>query len=159
MSVFTEAELAYLRDQGLGRVATAGPDRQPHITPVTFHYNEDEDAVDIGGVFFGRTKKWRDAKGNPRVALLVDDVVVGPPRRARALEIRGVAELHETGGDGINPRFHNFAPEFFDGGANYFSMSFETGDPRYAWLNRIQAIAKGRRQADGIVKFAVYELR
>src|SRR2546421_96039 len=113
MSVFTEAELAYLRDQGLGRVATAGPDRQPHITPVTFHYNEDEDAVDIGGVFFGRTKKWRDAKGNPRVALLVDDVVVGPPRRARALEIRGVAELHETGGDGINPRFHNFAPEFF----------------------------------------------
>ena len=112
MSVFTEAELAYLRDPRLGRVATVGPDGQPHVTPVTFHYNEDEDAVDIGGIFFGGTKKWRDARSNPRVTLLVDDVI-GPPRRARALEIRGVAELHETGGDGINPRFPNFAPEFF----------------------------------------------
>jgi pyridoxamine 5'-phosphate oxidase family protein len=112
MSVFTEAELAYLRDQGLGRVATVGPDGQPHVTPVTFHYNEDADAVDIGGIFFGWTKKWRDAKGNPRVSLLVDDVI-GPPRRARALEIRGEAELHEIGGDQMNPRFPNFAPQFF----------------------------------------------
>jgi pyridoxamine 5'-phosphate oxidase family protein len=112
MSVFTGAELAFLRDQGLGRVATVGSDCQPHITPVTFHYNEVEDTVDIGGVFFGETKKWRDAKKNPRVTVLVDDMI-GPPRRARALEIRGVAELHETGGNEINPRFPNFAPEFF----------------------------------------------
>lgn len=82
MSVFTEAELAYLRDQGLGRVATVGPDGEPHVTPVTFHYNEEEDAVDIGGIFFGDTKKWRDAQKNPHVTLLVDDVI-GPPRRAR----------------------------------------------------------------------------
>ena len=106
MSVFTEAELAYLRDQGLGRVATVGPDGEPHVTPVTFHYNEEEDAVDIGGIFFGGTKKWRDAQKNPHVTLLVDDVI-GPPRRARALEIRGIAELHETGGDRINPRFRS----------------------------------------------------
>ena len=112
MSVFTEAELAYLREERLGRVATTGPDGQPHVTPVTFHFNEEEDAVDIGGIFFGGTKKWRDALRNPRVTLLMDDVI-GPPRRARALEIRGVAELHETGGDGINPRFPNFAPQFF----------------------------------------------
>jgi pyridoxamine 5'-phosphate oxidase family protein len=112
MSVFTEAELAYLRDEGLGRVATVGPDGQPHITPVTLHYNEQEDAIDIGGVFFGETKKWRDAKKNPHVTLLIDDVI-GPPRRARAVEIRGVAELHEMGGNEINPRFPNFAPEFF----------------------------------------------
>ena len=112
MSVFTEAELAYLREERLGRVATTGPAGQPHVTPVTFHFNEEEDAVDIGGIFFGGTKKWRDALKNPRVTLLMDDVI-GPPRRARALEIRGVAELHETGGDGINPRFPNFAPQFF----------------------------------------------
>ena len=112
VSVFTEAELAYMREPHLGRVATAGPDGQPHVTPVTFHYNEDEDAVDIGGIFFGGTKKWRDAMKNPRVTLLVDDVI-GPPRRARALEIRGIVELHGTGGDKTNPRFPNFAPEFF----------------------------------------------
>jgi pyridoxamine 5'-phosphate oxidase family protein len=112
MSVFTDAERAYLREQGLGRIATVGPDGQPHITPVTFHYNEEEDAIDLGGISFGTTKKWRDAQGNAHVTLLVDDVI-GPPRRARAIEIRAVAELHESGGDGINPRFPNFDPHFF----------------------------------------------
>jgi pyridoxamine 5'-phosphate oxidase family protein len=112
MSVFTEAEIEYLREQRLGRVATVGSDGQPHVTPVTFRYNAGEDAVDIGGMFFGGTKRWRDAQGNPRVTLLVDDVLSNP-RRARAIEIRGEAELHETGGQQINPRFPNFAPQFF----------------------------------------------
>ena len=67
--------------------------------------------IDVGGVSFGATKKWRDAQRNPRVTLLVDDVR-GEPRRARALEVRGRAEAHETGGSRINPRFPNFAEEF-----------------------------------------------
>jgi hypothetical protein len=36
----------------------------------------------------------------------------GPPRVARAIEIRGTAELHETGGNEINPRFPRFDPHF-----------------------------------------------
>ena len=111
MSAFTESELDYLREQTLARVATVGPDGQPHVTPVTFHFNAGEDAIDVGGIAFGGTKKWRDAQGNPKVTLLVDDVLSNP-RRARALEIRGEAEQHETGGDEINPRFPNFAPQF-----------------------------------------------
>jgi pyridoxamine 5'-phosphate oxidase family protein len=111
MSVFTDDEIEYLRQQGLGRVATVGPDGQPHVTPVTFFYNEDEDAIDVGGISFGGTKKWRDANRNPKATLLVDDVLSNP-RRARALEVRGVAEVHDTGGDKINPRFPNFADEF-----------------------------------------------
>jgi pyridoxamine 5'-phosphate oxidase family protein len=111
-SVFTEAEIAYMRDHTLGRIATVGPDGQPHVTPVTFHYNQHEDAVDVGGIFWGGTKKWRDAQHNPKATLLVDDVIP-EPRQARALEIRGTAELHETGGNEINPRFPNFAPQFF----------------------------------------------
>lgn len=111
-SVFTEAELQYLGEQTLARIATVGPDGQPHVTPVTFVYDPEEDAIDVGGLFFGRTKKWRDAQTNPRVTLLVDDVLSNP-RRARALEVRGQAELHEAGGDQINPRFSNFAPQFF----------------------------------------------
>jgi len=111
MSVFTEAEVEYLRGQTLGRIATVGPDGQPHITPVTFHYNPDEDTIDVDGIFFGGTKKWRDARRNPEVTILVDDVLQNP-RRARAIEIRGTAELHETGGEKANPRFPNFAPQF-----------------------------------------------
>ncbi len=112
MSVFTEAEIEYLRQQGLARIATVGSDGQPHITPVTYFYNQDEDAIDVGGISFGGTKKWRDAEHNPKVTILIDDVLSNP-RRARALEVRGRAELHETGGAAINPRFDNFAPQFF----------------------------------------------
>jgi pyridoxamine 5'-phosphate oxidase family protein len=111
VSVFTDAEIEYLRTQTLGRVATIGADGQPHVTPVTFFYNANDDTIDIGGMFFGGTKKWRDATRNPKVTVLVDDVLSNP-RRARALEIRGEAELHETGGAEIN-RFPKFAGEFF----------------------------------------------
>jgi pyridoxamine 5'-phosphate oxidase family protein len=112
MSVFTPAEVEHLRSQRRGLMATVGPDGQPHIVPVTYRYNEDEDAIDVGGIDFGTTKKWRDARANPKVTFLVEDVVAGPPRQAHAIEIRGEAEAHETGREAINPRFPNFAPQF-----------------------------------------------
>jgi pyridoxamine 5'-phosphate oxidase family protein len=109
MSTFTEGEVEYLQSQRLGRLATVGPDGQPHIIPVTFVYNADEEAIDVGGMAFGQGKKWRDAKGHPKVTFLVDG---STGKSASAVEIRGRAELHETGGESINPRFPNFAPEF-----------------------------------------------
>jgi pyridoxamine 5'-phosphate oxidase family protein len=111
MSVFTPEEIEYLQENKLGRLATADAERQPHVIPVTYSFNEEEDTIDVGGLNFGAGKKWRDVEENPKVAFLVDDVI-GPPRRARAVEIRGNAELHETGGETINPRFPNFAPQF-----------------------------------------------
>jgi pyridoxamine 5'-phosphate oxidase family protein len=112
MSAFTPAEIEYLRGQRRGYLATVGPNGQPHIVPLTFRFNQDEDAIDIGGIGFGDSKKWRDARRNPRVTFLTEDVVAGPPRQAHAIEVRGEAELHETGGEAINPRFPNFAPQF-----------------------------------------------
>jgi pyridoxamine 5'-phosphate oxidase family protein len=109
MSVFTDGELDYLRTGRLGRIATVGPDGQPHVVPVTFHYNADEDAIDVGGVSFGETKKWRDARRNPRVTFLLDE---SWGSGAKAIEVRGTAEAHETGGDKIHPRFQNFTPQF-----------------------------------------------
>jgi pyridoxamine 5'-phosphate oxidase family protein len=111
MSAFTPPEIQYLTSQGLARLATVGPDGQPHVVPVTFAVNAEEDTIDVGGVNFGATKKWRDARRNPLVTFLLDDVLPNP-RRARALEVRGRAEAHETGGSRINPRFPNFAEEF-----------------------------------------------
>jgi pyridoxamine 5'-phosphate oxidase family protein len=109
VGVFTDDELAYLRAQTLGRMATVGPDGQPHVAPVTFHFNEAEDAIDLGGIDFANTKKWRDAKRHRLVTLLIDDA---SPAGAHALEIRGEVEVHETGGSGINPRFPNFVEQF-----------------------------------------------
>lgn len=111
MSVFAPEEIAYLQENKLGRLGTADAEGQPHMIPVTYFFNEEEDTIDVGGLNFAEGKKWRDAEENPRVAFLVDDVI-GPPRRARAVEIRGNAELHQTGGEAINPRFPNFAPQF-----------------------------------------------
>jgi hypothetical protein len=45
----------------------------------------------------------------------------------------------------------------------YGAPLFETGDPRYAWLNSIQAVAKGSVKADAaggsILTYHVYEVR
>jgi pyridoxamine 5'-phosphate oxidase family protein len=111
MSAFTPPEIQYLTGQGLARLATVGPDGQPHVVPVTFSFNAEEDAIDVGGVNFGETKKWRDARQNPLVTFLLDDVL-RDPRRARAIEVRGRAEALTSGGGKINPRFPNFAEEF-----------------------------------------------
>jgi pyridoxamine 5'-phosphate oxidase family protein len=86
-----------------------GADGQPHVVPVTFHYNPAKDAIDIGGVDFAAGKKWRDVQKNRKVTVLVDDA---NPQGARAIEVRGEAELHPSGGDKINPRFPNFVPQF-----------------------------------------------
>jgi len=111
MSAFTDGEIEFLTSQTLARLATVGPDGQPHVVPVTYTFNADEDAIDVGGVNFGETKKWRDARANPRVTFLLDDVRPNP-FRARAVEVPGRAEAHERGGGTINPRFPNFAEEF-----------------------------------------------
>ena len=112
MSAFTPTEIQYLsRPPGLARLATVGPDGQPHVVPVTFTFNAEEDAIDVGGVNFGETKKWRDARQNPLVTFLLDDVLPDP-RRARAIEVRGRAGVMTSGGSKINPRFPNFAEEF-----------------------------------------------
>ena len=105
MSVFTSAEIAYLRSQRLGRLATAGAGAQPHVVPVSFRYNPDHDSIDVGGHGFAGRKKFRDVAHNPRVAFVVDDVASVDPWSPRGIEIRGEAEIRTTGGKTIMPAF------------------------------------------------------
>ncbi len=109
MSAFTPAEAEYLRNQSMGRLATVGRDGRPHIVPLTYVFNAEEDTIDLGGVDFAAGKKWRDAQGNPKITFLVDDF---SPTAAHAVEIRGDAEIHEHGGSAINPRFPSFVEQF-----------------------------------------------
>jgi pyridoxamine 5'-phosphate oxidase family protein len=103
MAVFTDLELAYLATQKLGRLATVSKDGSPHVVPVTFRYNPDEDAIDIGGHNFAKRKKYRDAQRDGRVAFVVDDVL--PPWSPRMIEIRGRADVLASGGKTINADF------------------------------------------------------
>jgi pyridoxamine 5'-phosphate oxidase family protein len=104
MSVFSEPELAYLASQRLGRLATA-VDGRPHVVPVSFRYNPEADAIDIGGHSFAQRKKFRDVQRNPNVAFVVDDLASIQPWRPRGIEIRGEAQIHSSGGKGIGPGF------------------------------------------------------
>ena len=108
MSVSTSAEIAYLRSQRLGRLATAGAGAQPHVVPVSFRYNPDHDTIDVGGHGFAGRKKFRDVAH--KVAFVVDDVASVDPWSPRGIEIRGEAEIRTTGGKTI---MHAFDEDMF----------------------------------------------
>ena len=95
MSVFQDEEIEYLESQLLGRLATVGPDGQPHVVPVSFCYN---------------AQKYQDVQRNPRVAFLVDDMASVDPWRPRGIEVRGEAEVLTGGGEALGP---GFAPDMF----------------------------------------------
>jgi pyridoxamine 5'-phosphate oxidase family protein len=105
MGVFTDSELEYLASQRLGRIATVGPDGQPHVVPVTFRHNPEHDAIDVGGMRMSQTKKLRDAQRTGRASIVVDDALA--PWQPRMLEIRGTAEVVATGGKDVNDRFED----------------------------------------------------
>lgn len=114
MSHFTEAELAYLRESRLARMATVDAKGRPHLTAVGFFYNADLDVIDIGGGygFFKGSKKFRDAKATGQIALIVDDVDMGASGKEwhpRGIEVRGTAETFESGGDTLRP---GYDPQF-----------------------------------------------
>jgi pyridoxamine 5'-phosphate oxidase family protein len=92
MSAFTDAELGYLSDQPLGRVATSQPDGTLQVSPVGFHHNPELDTIDISGHRMATSRKFRNVADNGQVAFVVDDLASVRPWRPRCLEIRGRAE-------------------------------------------------------------------
>jgi pyridoxamine 5'-phosphate oxidase family protein len=106
MSVFTPAEIAYIKTQPIGRIATVGPSGKPHVVPVGFRYNPDQDSIDIGGMG-GLTarKHYRDLVRNQKVAFVIDDIPSFNPWTTRGIEIRGEAEILTSGGQTIQPFF------------------------------------------------------
>ena len=100
MSVFSDKELDYLADRRLGRLATVDTDGLPHVVPLGWTYNPVLDTIDVTGRDLARTKKFRNVQANPKVALVIDDVL--PPWQPRCVMVRGEAEALEraVGPDG-----------------------------------------------------------
>ncbi|MBA3339735.1 MAG: PPOX class F420-dependent oxidoreductase [Geodermatophilaceae bacterium] len=92
---FTEAEIEYLSEQPLGRLATVGPHGGPQNNPVSFSYEPETGALLVGGHRMGATQKFRNARARPLVSLVVDDIVSFRPWVVRCLEIRGTAQAFE----------------------------------------------------------------
>jgi pyridoxamine 5'-phosphate oxidase family protein len=105
MSVFTDSELDYLAGQRLGRIATVGPDGQPHVVPTTFRYSQEHDAIDVGGLRMSQTKKLRDVQRTGRATIVIDDVL--PPWQPRMIEVRGSAVVLPSGGKAFGEQFED----------------------------------------------------
>jgi pyridoxamine 5'-phosphate oxidase family protein len=68
--------------------------------PLGWSCNLALDTIDISGRDLARTRKFRNVRANPKVALVIDDVL--PPWRPRCIMVRGDAEALEeaTSADG-----------------------------------------------------------
>lgn len=90
--IFTAAELAFLGGQRLGRLATVDPTGAPQNNPVGVRYNDELGTIDIGGFNMGATRKFRNVRTRPEVALVIDELASVDPWTVRGVEIRGRAE-------------------------------------------------------------------
>jgi pyridoxamine 5'-phosphate oxidase family protein len=98
MSKLSREQVRFLSSNDLGRLATANEDAQPHVTPVSYELDEDDHSILIPGLD-KRSRKFRDLQSNSRVSFVVDDVVSEDPFVARGVVIRGIAEVHCSGGE------------------------------------------------------------
>ena len=105
MTVFTPAELAYLRSQKLGRMATIGPHGAPQVRPVGFAVDAETGTIDIIGRDNPGTQKWRNVVRDGRVALVVDDLA--PDRTwlwVRQMHRKPLSVHHPVAGGAAMPR-------------------------------------------------------
>jgi uncharacterized protein len=88
MGVLRASELAFLRAHELCRLATSSKAGVPHVVPVIYALDGEDllVAVDYG------TKKLKNLKENPRVALVVDEF-----KPNRGLMVEGACEIYEQG--------------------------------------------------------------
>jgi pyridoxamine 5'-phosphate oxidase family protein len=100
MSVFTAAELEYLRTQPLMRFATASITGKPDVAPVGF-WVEGDDIV-TAGFDITHTVRYRNIQANPRATVVVDDLATVDPWSPRGIKIIGSAAIEVVDG---SPRF------------------------------------------------------
>ncbi|MFI0433404.1 MAG: PPOX class F420-dependent oxidoreductase [Candidatus Nanopelagicales bacterium] len=106
---FTDEEIAYIRSQPLARVATAAPDGQPDVVPVTFEF--DGSYFYIGGFDPNRTRRTKNIEaGNDKVALVIDDLASVRPWSPRYLRVYGTTELVERPGQPEPARIMKITP-------------------------------------------------
>jgi pyridoxamine 5'-phosphate oxidase family protein len=90
--IFTDGELAYLRSQRLGRLATEAPDGTLQNSPVGFDVDAEAGVILIRGRDLGNSRKFRNIAANGKAAFVVDDLASVNPWTPRCFEVRGTAE-------------------------------------------------------------------
>jgi len=96
-------------------------------------------------------------RARQRGVAAADWLVVGPEGTG-TLDVRVTLETPEGAVVLLRYGGRVDASRGLGGAPIYATPQFETGDERYAWLNRIQAIAKGTLTGSALA-YEVYELR
>jgi pyridoxamine 5'-phosphate oxidase family protein len=92
--MFSDKEIDYLKSQKLARIATVSKGLQPDVQPVG--YELEGDKFIIGSLDMEKTLKYKNIKnGNPKVALVIDDLESVNPFKPRGIKVHGTAEIVE----------------------------------------------------------------
>ena len=100
MSVFTPAEVQYLKSQPLMRFASASLSGRPDVAPVVFEVDGDD--IVTAGFDITHTVRYRNIQSNPSVSVVVDDLASVEPWSPRGIKIIGTAVIEVSDG---SPRF------------------------------------------------------
>lgn len=96
MAAFTDKEVTYINTQRLARLATGSPSGQPDVAAVVYRF--DGEAFWVGGLAMESTLKFKNARRNPKVALVIDDLESVKPWLPRGIKLHGSAELIQADG-------------------------------------------------------------
>lgn len=93
MGAFTDAEIGYLSDHHVARLASASPAGQPDVSPVGFELDGDD--IVSGGLDLTKTIRYRHLIANQQAAVVIDDLDDhGVPR---GVKVRGPATVEQVG--------------------------------------------------------------
>ena len=92
MATLGAREAKFLRAHELCRLATASKDGRPHVVPVIYTLDGKGEDCRIVIVVDYKTRKLKNLRENPRVALVVDEY-----RPNRGLMVEGDCEIFERG--------------------------------------------------------------
>jgi nitroimidazol reductase NimA-like FMN-containing flavoprotein (pyridoxamine 5'-phosphate oxidase superfamily) len=101
---FSDNEIKFLLDNEGCRIATVSPDNTPHITPVSYIFED-------GFFYFAtdyNTRKYKNLKTNPNVALVVD---IYSSVNNRAVIVQGKVTIIEQGKE-FQKLYDNFNTRF-----------------------------------------------
>jgi hypothetical protein len=96
-------------------------------------------------------------RAHQKGAVAADWLTVGPDGTG-TLDVRMTLETHDGALVFVRYGGRVDSTRGLGGGPVYSAPQFETGDERYCWLNRVQAIAKGELRGN-LVNYEVFEVR
>ena len=89
----TDSELAFIKEQRIGRLATASPTGAPDVAPALAIYRRSLGVFLLGGQGLERTRRYQNARRNPQ-ASLVFDALSWEPYELRGVKVAGSISIH-----------------------------------------------------------------